>query len=309
MSKYLVTGGAGFIGSHLVEELIALGHHIIVLDNLSNSSLENVPSEVNFVEGSILDSRLLDELMQTVDACFHLAAIPSVTECTKNWMGTHQINATGTVNILNAARPDKLGRQIPIIFASSCAVYGESSKTKLKETDKIIPISSYGADKLASELYAYIAFNQFNIPTVCLRIFNVYGTRQNPNSPYSGVIPVFADRLKRQMPVTIFGDGQQSRDFIYVKDVVEFFIKASQLKHNAALVINACTGKSTTINNLFKIMSKIMQQKIDVNHEQPRSDDVYRSRGDPTFARKILNFQPKYSLRSGLSDFLTREKL
>jgi UDP-glucose 4-epimerase len=309
MAKYLVTGGAGFIGSHLVEALIALGHQVIVLDNLSNGSLENVPNEANFVEGSILDSKLLDELMQTVDACFHLAAIPSVTECTKNWTGTHQVNATGTVNILNAARPDKLGRQIPVIFASSCAVYGESPKTKLKETDKIIPISPYGADKLASELHAYVAFHQFNVPTVCLRIFNVYGTRQSPNSPYSGVISIFADRLKRRIPVTIFGDGKQSRDFIYVKDVVEFFIKASQLKHNSALVINACTGKSTTVNNLFKIMSEIVQQKVDVNYEPPRPGDVYHSRGDPTFARKRLNFQPKYSLRSGLSDFLTHEKL
>lgn len=307
MTKYLVTGGAGFIGSHLTEALVTLGYQVIVLDDLSNGSLGNIPKEATFVQGSILDSSLLDKTMHDVDGCFHLAAIPSITECLKNWKKTHQINATGTVNILNAARPDKLDRQIPIIFASSCAVYGNNQKTKLEETNKAVPISSYGADKLASELYAHIANCQFHIPTVCLRLFNVYGSRQNPDSPYSGAISIFADKLKKQQPVTIFGDGQQSRDFIYVKDVVEYFIKASQLKHNSALIMNVCTGKSITINDLFKTMSNIMKQNADVKHAPARTYDVYHSSGNPALAQKTLDYYPKYNLESGLKDFLNIE--
>ncbi len=304
MAKYLVTGGAGFIGSHLVEALINLEHDVIVLDNLSNGHLENIPDKASFVNGDVLDASLLDEIMPTVDACFHLAAIPSVVEATKNWVKTHQINVTGTVNILNAARPDKLGRQIPVIFASSCAVYGESQKTKLKEADKIMPISAYGADKLASELHAYVAFHQFNIPTVCLRLFNVYGARQDSNSPYSGVISIFAEKLRQQQPVTIFGDGKQSRDFTYVKDIIDILIKAGQLKHQSALVINACTGKTTTVEQLLQTMSEVMQQKVDINYKPPRSSDVYHSCGDPVLAQKVLEFSARYSLKDGLIDYL-----
>ena len=175
----------------------------------------------------------------------------------------------------------------------------------MQETDKANPLSSYGADKLASELYAHIAFHQFNVPTVCARIFNVYGPRQRPDSPYSGVISIFADKLKQQKPITIFGDGEQTRDFIYVKDVVAFLMKASQLEHQSALIMNACTGKKTTINTLFKIMSKIIGNTVDVKYAAPRSEDVYNSCGNPTLAKNNMDFQTQYSLENGLASFLS----
>ncbi len=304
MTKYLVTGGAGFIGSHLCDALLDLGHHVIALDNLSNGDINNLAKQVEFIKGDTLDAPLVNKVMKEVDGCFHLAAIPSVIESTRHWVKAHQVNASATVTILNAASSNNLNKKIPVVIASSCAVYGNSKPTPSLESEKITPISAYGADKLASEYYAYVATHQYKIPTVCLRIFNAYGSRQSPSSPYAGVISLFCKQFTEQKPISIYGDGEQVRDFVYVKDTVQFLIKSMQLKHDTALILNAATGRTTSINTLKDTLAELTKTTVQVNKEKARISEATYSCGDPNKAKKVLNFATQYTLQEGLQELL-----
>jgi UDP-glucose 4-epimerase len=299
MSNILVTGGCGFIGSHLVDRLIGLGHELVVLDNLSNADTSNLHPEATFIEGDITDVDCVNDALATADACVHLAAVSSVQASIDDWIGTHEINATGSLNIFNAARRDKT----PVIYASSAAVYGNCDQTPLSETLKTTPLTAYGADKLATEHNAAVAWLVHLVPSIGLRFFNVFGPRQNPNSPYSGVISIFNNRISSQKPVTLFGDGSQQRDFIYVDDVVDSLVLALDHAKSDARVFNICTGVATDLITLANHIGEAYKLKPTLEYKPTRTGDIHTSVGDPHYAKQTLNFSASRPLKAALEAY------
>ncbi len=308
MSLYLVTGGCGFIGSHLCDYLIEKGHKVRVLDNLSTGKIENIPPSVEFIKGDILDKNILSQVMQNVDGCFHLAAIVSIIQSVENWTETHEVNLTGCINVLNAAKGNENQNPIPVVYTSSSAIYGDNPELPLSEMSVGSPISAYGADKLGCEFHAKVASITFNVPTRGLRLFNVYGSRQSPSSAYSGVISIFADRIKNGKSITVFGDGTQTRDFIYVKDIVRFFAIAMQHNKSGYDIINACTGIPTSINELNKILSDIYDCSTRVEYAPFRTGEIKYSLGSPHKALEEYGLKTQYTLKQGLQDMLESVK-
>lgn len=300
MAKYLVTGGAGFIGSHLTKKLLNNGHQVVVLDNLSTGKKENIADNAQFIHDDILNQPLIDELIPKVDACFHLAAIASVEKCRQDWVGAHKTNITGTINILNAARQHKT----PVVYASSSAIYGDNPHLPLKESEPPRPLSSYAADKLACEHHAYVASHLFGIPTCGLRFFNVYGPDQDPSSPYSGVISIFMKRAFENQSITIYGDGKQTRDFIYVADVVKSLILTLQHINTHARVFNVGTGQQQSLLELHKIIEKLTGRTIDIEFKPAREGDVKHSCANPQKAEKDLSFKSEITLEQGLKQLM-----
>lgn len=298
--RYLVTGGCGFIGSHLAERLIALGHRVRILDNLSTGNVANAPGEAELVIGDVTDEATVREAMCDVDGCFHLAAAASVARCNAEAIGTNRINLVGTLTVLAAAAC----RGVPVVYASSAAVYGANGLMPLRETSDARPLSVYAADKLACELHARVTSHLHRIPTVGLRLFNVYGPRQDPSSPYSGVISIFADRLKRRQELTIFGDGRQVRDFVFVGDVVDIFAAAMTQHRPGAFVCNVCTGAGTTILALARQLGEIVGVSAQLTYAPARAGDVRVSIGDPRRLADAYGRVPRTPLHDGLSDLL-----
>jgi len=298
MANYLVTGGCGFIGSHLCDRLLADGHRIRVLDNLSTGKRENLPDGVDLQVGDITDIAAVRDAMAGQDGCFHLAAVASVQRSVEDWVGTHATNLSGTVAILDTARA--LGG-LPVVYASSAAVYGANPDTPLAETALTQPLSAYGADKYGCELHARVATRLFAVPTTGFRIFNVFGPRQDPSSPYSGVISIFSQRLSRGQPVTVFGDGLQSRDFVYVSDVVAHFARAMETPAAEERVFNLCTGRSTTLLQLIATLGEILGIEPSVRHEPARPGDIRISLGRPDLAVRELGIEARTSLKDGLA--------
>lgn len=302
MATYLITGGCGFIGSHLAESLLKDNHKVRIIDNLSTGKKENVPKKCEIIVGDITDSHLVKQCEQGVDGIFHLAAVSSVQKSIENWRGTHEINQTGTINILDAARE----RRVPVVYASSAAVYGDNADMPLKEISSARPLTAYGADKMGSELHARVASLVFGVPTVGMRFFNVYGPRQDPSSPYSGVISIFIDRILEAKNVTIFGDGEQNRDFVYVTDVVRFLRSAMNNISSSPAVYNVCTGRAVSINQLAKTLMSITGNQISINYNPQRQGDIRVSIGDPSMSNKILGLSAKYRLIEGLNEFFKK---
>lgn len=300
MANYLVTGGCGFIGSHLIESLLEDGHRVRILDDLSTGKRENVSALCEIVVGDVSDSGQVSACMEGIDACFHLAAISSVQLSNEEWVRSHQINQSGTINVFDAAKTNKT----PVVYASSAAVYGDNADVPLKETSSVRPLTAYGADKLGSELQARVASVVHGVPTAGLRFFNVYGSRQDPSSPYSGVISIFVDRILGKENLTVFGDGEQTRDFVYVKDVVSFLRAAMDKIDCNASVFNVCTGRAVTINQLAKTVMSITGSQVLITHEQPRTGDIRVSIGDPHHAACALEVTAKQPLILGLRDYI-----
>jgi UDP-glucose 4-epimerase len=301
MGRLLVTGGAGFIGSHLVDALLDQGHTVRVLDDLSSGSRENLSPEAQLIRGDVTDPRAVEQAFDGIDACFHLAAIASVVRSHCEWLRTHQVNLTGTINVLDQARRLRSRREIPIVYASTAAIYGDCGIAPAGEQRPPAPLSAYGADKLACELHARIAGAIHKIPTVGLRFFNLYGPRQNPQSPYSGVISIFADRMLRGEPVEIFGDGEQVRDFTYIGDAVSALCRAMPAATTNAAIFNVCTGKGTTVRALAETMAELDSTEL-VTYRQPaRSGEVRVSIGDPRRADEQLGFKAETALNEGLA--------
>lgn len=300
MSSYLVTGGCGFIGSHLTEQLLKSGAKVIVLDNLSTGKQSNLPKAAQFILGDVGDEDLVTSIMPQVDGCFHLAAIASIEQSNQQWVQTHRTNLTGTINLFNAARPAKLGKQIPIVYASSAAVYGDNNHLPLNESEVPKPLTAYGADKYGCELHAAIAGDVHHIPTIGWRFFNVYGPRQDPTSPYSGVISIFFDHIANAKPIQIYGQGEQFRDFIYVSDVIQYLVKSIDVCSEQAQVFNACTGVATKINQLATTLQTIFATTVDIQHSPARIGDIPQSLGDPTLAKDRFGLQANTSLKEGL---------
>ena len=236
MARFLVTGGAGFIGSHLVETLLNEGHAVRVLDDLSSGHRKNLPPQAQFTEADVTDPEAVDRAFDGIDGCFHLAAIASVGRSHHEWLRTHKVNLTGTINVFDQARPSRRRREVPVVYASTAAVYGNCGNLPVDEESPAAPLSAYGADKHACELHARIAGAIHGVPTVGLRFFNLYGPRQDPFSPYSSVISIFAERLLRGEPVEIFGDGEQARDFTNIQDAVRALRQAMRMPTTKAPV-------------------------------------------------------------------------
>lgn len=301
--RLLVTGGAGFIGSHLVDRLVAEGHYVYVLDNFSTGKIKNLAGVLESKNLKLARAdvrgilRSLIRKLRRVDAVCHLAAMTDVQESIRNPILTSDVNLMGTLRVLEAARKLKAER---VVFASSAAVYGMIERFPIREDAKIAPISPYGASKAASELYCRAFEENYGIETVSLRYFNVYGPRQI-SCQYSGVISIFARRILRGQPLTIFGDGSQSRDFVYVSDVVDATIRALQETFQTR-VFNIASGTETTIHKLAQIMQGIVGRRPGAKFLPPRLGDPYRGVADITKARRELRFDPRTSLRDGLSE-------
>ncbi len=300
MTTWLVTGGAGFIGSHLCEALLARGDSVRVLDDLSTGRRENLPPGVALIEGDVADPAAVRDALRDVGGCFHLAAIASVERGVTDWLGTHRANLTGTVTVFDAVRPTR----IPVVYASSAAVYGDPATVPITEATECRPLSAYGADKLGCELHARVAGHVHDIPTVGLRFFNVYGPRQDPSSPYSGAISIFCERVRRGAPIDIFGDGGQTRDFVYVADVVAALLAAMRLAPADAPVFNVCTGIATSVMDLARIIAERAGTRLDARRGPPRAGEIRRSTGSPVLSRKSLGLPEPESLRNGLGHVL-----
>lgn len=302
MSTYLVTGGAGFIGSHLCDAVLAGGDSVRVLDDLSTGSLSNLDPRVTFIEGDVADTATLARALHGADGCFHLAAIASVEKGMTDWLGTHRTNITGTIAVFDAIRAT--GQQIPVVYASSAAVYGDCQTVPITEDADRKPLSAYGADKYSCELHARVASHVFGIPTVGMRFFNVYGPRQDPRSPYSGVISIFCERIVRGTGIRIFGDGGQTRDFVYVADVVAALRAAMQLRPNDAPVFNVCTGIPTSVADLAHIIATLAGKNLNAENHPPRAGEIRHSLGDPSHLRAVLGTKDPVPLRDGLATVL-----
>ena len=297
---FLVTGGCGFIGSHLAETLVARGHVVRVLDDLSHGHAENLPRGAEFIEGDVADPVVLRRAIHDVDGCFHLAAISSVVECHSRWLEAHRTNLTGTINVFDAARRARPNRPVPVVYASSAAVYGNSNAGILDESLTPNPISSCGADKVGCELHARIATSAHGVPATGLRFFNVFGPRQNADTPYAGVVPYFCRALSEGSGVTVFGDGSQTRDFVYVADAVTALIEAMAHLPRETGVFNICTGQGIAIAGLARMIGGIVGVQPEISFKPARPSDVRHSTGNPAMARARLGFVAETDLETGL---------
>ncbi len=281
MSKFLVTGGCGFIGAHLCARLVALGHQVCILDDLSSGVRGAAPDECEVRVQSVVDVQAVREAMRDTDGCFHLAAIASVEQSRNEWSKTHRTNQTGAINVFEAAAQ---GGGIPVVYASSAAVYGSPSSLPITEDAPLKPISPYGADKAGCELHAAVAADLFKVPVTGLRFFNVYGPRQNPHSPYSGVISKFVESAMQRKSLVVHGDGNQSRDFVFVDDVVSCLMAAMTQPAVTHRVINVCTGLPTTILELAELVKSIAKFPVDITFAGGRAGDIRFSYG----SRRLL---------------------
>lgn len=300
MKRTLVTGGAGFIGSHLVDKLLADGEEVVVLDDLSTGVLQNLDPRARVIVGSICDQEALRSAIRGCDSVVHLAALVSVQDCIRDWDRGTSINLAGTASVFRAACAEG---NLPVVYASSAAVYGDRGGKVCAETDLPQPISPYGADKLGCEHHARAMNAIRNLPSVGLRFFNVYGPRQNPNSPYAGVISKFCENRRANRDHIIFGDGTQARDFVYVSDIVDGIIAARifTAAHGGAQVFNLCTGHATDLRHLALDLDSIADRGETVRcHAPARSGDILFSVGSPDLACRTLGFEARVSLEQGM---------
>jgi UDP-glucose 4-epimerase len=300
MANVLVTGGAGFIASHIAQACVERGDNVKVLDNLSMGFLHNLDSikdDIEFIEGDVADEEITAKAMKGVELVFHQAALASVPMSIDRPMDTHRACVTGTLNVLNEAAKAGVRR---VVYAASSSAYGDRPFTAKRETDLPHVLSPYAAAKLAGELYCQAFYHSFGLETVGLRYFNVFGPRQDPASPYSAVIPLFVTAILSGNPPTIFGDGGQSRDFIFVKNVVQGNLLASEVPAAAGKIFNMAEGRQTSLLKLLQILSEFLGQEVEPNFQPARVGDVRESMADISQARTILGFESKTSLEEGL---------
>jgi nucleoside-diphosphate-sugar epimerase len=296
---FLVTGGAGFIGSHITDRLLADGHRVRILDNFSTGKQENIPASdaVEVITGDVGDYETVRTAMAQVDMVFHEAAIASVPETVGNPLASERVNYRGTLNILEAARTTDVQR---VIFACSAAVYGDLPELPKREDMPLKPLSPYAVDKLASEHACQMYYHLYGLETVSLRYFNVFGPRQDPSSPYSGVISIFSAALNHNKQPAIYGDGEQTRDFVYVSDVVEANIRAATSNTAPGKAINVATGGTLSITDLLKTICDIKGQPFEPIYKPGREGDIKHSRADISAAREYLDWQPVVGFEDGL---------
>lgn len=301
--RYLVTGGCGFIGSHLADALLDAGHDVRVLDNLSSGFRENLSPRAELVEGDLRDAKVLQDVTNGVDGVYHLAAVASVQQCIEDWRRSTEVNLLGSVSLFDLMA--SCGK--PVVYASSAAIYGDATPPcDLTALPK--PLSPYGVDKYGMELHAAAAAVTHGLRSFGLRFFNVYGPRQNASSPYSGVISIFAERIAKGEGITLFGDGLQSRDFVYVRDAVRALIAAmTDLETSSAgraEVENVGTGNAIDLLSLAEVIGEITGQTVQLSHEKAREGDIRHSYSKPSGRLKDLGALAQTPLSEGLRNLL-----
>ena len=298
--KALVTGGAGFIGSHIAERLVADGHQVVVYDNFSSGHRENLATledKVEIIEGDVRDAPQLDYRMAGCDVVFHEAAVVSVPYSVEHPQETHDVNIQGTLNVLLAAKRHGVKR---VVFACSAAVYGEDPELPKRESLRPLPISPYGVEKITGEMYLQTWAKLYGVETVSLRYFNVFGPRQDPRSPYSGVISVFVARALEGETPMVFGDGSQSRDFVYIGNVVDANIRAATVPGVSGRAYNVGCGQRTTLLELLGMLGRIVGRDLTPTHGPVRAGDIKDSLADISLARAELGYAPAVGVEDGL---------
>ena len=299
MASFLVTGGAGFIGSHLAEELLHRGHRVRVVDSLITGKRRNLEplGGVEFVEGDLAELSVAQRVVEGMDYVLHQAAIPSVPRSVKDPLTSHRANIDGSMNLLVAARDAKVKR---LVYAGSSSAYGDTATLPKREDMPTKPLSPYALQKLVIEQYCQMFTRLYGFETVAIRYFNVFGPRQDPGSPYSGVISLFATALLAGRQPVIYGDGEQTRDFTYVSNVVDGVLRACEAPKASGEVINVATGGRISLNELLRTMNRIVGTNIEAIHQDSRVGDVRDSQADITKARELLGYKPLVALEEGL---------
>jgi len=298
--RYLVTGGAGFIGSNTVDELVRRGHGVVVLDDLSSGKEENltdIRSKITFIKGSITDLEIVQKAMFQADCVIHLAARTSVPRSVKDPIETNRVNIDGTLNVLVAARDNKIKR---FVFAASSSAYGDTLTLPKSEDMQPTPISPYGVSKYVGELYAQTFGRCYGLENVCLRYFNIFGPRQDPDSPYSGVLSRFATAFLESTPPVVYGDGEQTRDFTYIDNAVEANILACEAPSASGKTFNVGTGHSVSLNQVLRMLEKISGKTLEVTYEAAREGDIRDSLADIRLAQETLGYEPTVQFEEGL---------
>jgi UDP-glucose 4-epimerase len=298
--RYVVTGGAGFIGSNTVDELVRRGESVVVLDDLSagkEDNLAEVRNKISFIKGSINDLEAVRRAMHEADYVLHLAARTSVPRSVKDPLETNRINIEGTLNVLVAARDAKVKR---VVLAASSSAYGETPTLPKVETMQPQPISPYGITKYVGELYAQVFGKVYGLQNVCLRYFNVFGPRQDPTSPYSGVLAKFCTAFLEKTDPVVFGDGEQTRDFTYIDNVVQANLLACEAPAASGKVINIGTGARISLNQTLQLLREITGNELQAKYEPPRDGDIRDSQADIKLAREALKYDPTVDFLEGL---------
>lgn len=298
---FLVTGGCGFIGTALTAALVARGETVRVLDDLSNGSAAQLPSGVELIRGDIADPAVVRRAMQGVGGCFHLAGFASVPQSQRQWLNAHRTNLTGTINVLDASHRERPLSPVPVVYASTAAIYGDQENSLLAEWLPAKPISSYGADNVGMELHARIARAVHGVPAIGMRLFNIYGPRQSAQAVYAGAVAVFCDALRRRRPITIFGDGHQTRDFVYVDDAVEAMLAAMEHLPLVPEVLNVATGHGITMLDLIAKIAVHCGVAPEISFAPARLGDARFLVGDPARAQDYLGFRAATDLEAGIA--------
>ena len=298
--RYLVTGGAGFIGSNTVDELVRRGHGVVVLDDMSSGKEDNlaeVRSKITFMKGSITDIEIVQKAMLQADYVIHLAARTSVPRSVKDPVDTNRINVDGTLNVLVAARDNKVKR---VVLAASSSAYGDTPTLPKSEDMQPVPISPYGVTKYVGELYAQTFGRCYGLENVCLRYFNIFGPRQDPDSPYSGVLSRFSTAFLDSTPPIVFGDGEQTRDFTYVENAVQANILACEAPSASGRTFNVGTGHAVSLNQVLQMLQKASGKTLETKYEPPREGDIRDSLADIRLAKEFLGYEPTVLFEEGL---------
>jgi len=298
--RYLVTGGAGFIGSNTVDELVRRGHGVVVLDDMSSGKEDNlaeVRSKITFMKGSITDIEVVQKAMVQADYVIHLAARTSVPRSVKDPVDTNRINVDGTLNVLVAARDNKVKR---VVFAASSSAYGDTPTLPKSEDMQPVPISPYGVTKYVGELYAQTFGRCYGLENVCLRYFNIFGPRQDPDSPYSGVLSRFSTAFLDSTPPVVFGDGEQTRDFTYVENAVQANILACEAPSASGRTFNVGTGHAVSLNQVLQMLQKTSGKTLETKYEPAREGDIRDSLADIRLAKEFLAYEPTVLFEEGL---------
>ena len=308
-SKIFITGGAGFIGSSLANVLLKYNNKVIVVDDLSMGRFENLIPSTNLItiKGSVTDKELMTKILKEYkfDYIFHLAAVASVAASIAKPLETHEVNFDSTLILLEylVKHPKNLKR---LVFSSSAAVYGNEKRLPKREGSPILPLTPYAIDKFSSERWITIYNTLYGIPTSCTRFFNVYGPKQNPNSPYSGFISILVDRLKNLTELNIFGDGEQARDFVYIEDVIQALILIATSEESLGEVYNVGTGSQSTLNELIELSQVLTQKNIKVNYLENREGDIRHSVSDIS-KLKAIGYRPKFDINQGMKKYFDYE--
>jgi len=300
--KYLVTGGAGFIGSNIVKKFLEEGNFVRVLDNFATGRKENIEeflrnSNFELLEGDITDLETCKKAVSGIDFVLHQAAVPSVSRSVENPIVSNNANVLGTLNMLVSARDEKVKK---FVYASSSSIYGDNPDLLKREDFSVMPISPYALTKYAGERYSQIFYKIYGLPTICLRYFNVFGPKQNPDSPYSAVIPKFIKALLNDETIVIFGDGNQSRDFTFVDNVVLANLLAVKSEQGLGEVFNIACNRKTSLNELLELLKEISGKNIKYEYRKARAGDVLHSKADISKAKALLGYEPLIDIKKGL---------